>query len=205
MSSIDRLVGQVIASGALTKAERARRREEAKQARKTMRRKDREQLKLAAAAEIWDDRPDKARPTPQRRLKGVFSLRDSDDRAGVAVAVDAAGCVIDALAQRGVITERQREAGHGFEDAARGALGSPAGRSCVDFSPVGHDGDSDDEDAAAARKRWDSLRRMISPQDRKECLSVCWEGFRPASIDRLRRGLDATADWMGLAKEGSRT
>lgn len=200
MSSMDRLVGQVVASGALAKAEKARRREDAKQSRKQQRKKERDQIRLAAAADIWEDREGKAKPTPQRKLKGVFSLRDSD-AAGVAVAVDSASSPIGALADLGAITDRQREAGDIFEDAARAALGSPTGRSCVDFSPAGHVGDNDDDIAVAASKRWDSLRRMISPQDRRECMAVCWEHARPVSIDRLRRGLDAVADWAGLDKE----
>ncbi len=195
----ERLVGQVVASGALGKAERARRKEEAVQSKRQERRKQREHLRIASAAEIWDDRDGKARPTPQRRLKGVFSLRDGDE-AGVAVAVDGASCVIDWLAARGAITPRQREAGHGFEDAARGVLGSPAGRSCCDMTPVGHDGDGDDEAAIHARRRWDSLRRMLIPADRRELEAVCWSRHRPVSMDRLRRGLDATGDWMGLEK-----
>lgn len=195
----ERLVGQVIASGALSKAERAKRKEAAVQARRHERRAQREQLRIASAAEIWDDRDGKARPTPQRRLKGVFSLRDGDE-AGVSVAVDGASCVIDALAARGDLTPRQREAGHGFEDAARGVLGSPAGRSCCDMTPVGHDGDDEDDAAIEAKRRWDSLRRMLRPADRRELEAVCWSRHRPVSMDRLRRGLDATGDWMGLDK-----
>lgn len=197
--SIDRLVGQVIASGALTKAEKARRREEAVKARRAERHRQKQLDAAQARAEIWEDRDGKARPTPQRRLKGVFALRDAED-AGVTIAVDSASCAIDRLAAAGTITPRQREAGHGFEAVARGTLGSPAGRSCVDFTPVGHDGD-DDDGSVDARRRWDSLRRMLHPADRRELMAVCWEGAKPVSIDRLRRGLDATGDWMGLEKE----
>lgn len=100
MSRIDRLVGQVIASGALSKAEKAKRRVEAAEARGKMKRIERERLRIAAAAEIWEDREGKARPTPQRKLKGVFSLSDGDD-AGVSVASDSASCTLDALAVRG--------------------------------------------------------------------------------------------------------
>jgi len=200
MSSIDKLVEKVVASGALTKAERARLRQQDAEKRRKARRVERERLRIAAAAEIWEDREGKARPTPERKRKGVFSLRDADE-AGVSVAVDSASCVIDALAERGIITARQREAGHIFEAAARGALGSPASRSCVDFSPVGHDGDGDDEQAVRANKRWNSLRRMIRPDDRREMMAVCWQNAKPQRIQQLRRGLDATADWAGLEPE----
>lgn len=199
MSSIDRLVGQVAASGALSKAERARRREEAKAARRSERRKQKQQDDQAARLETWVDREGKARPTPQRIRKGVFSLRDAED-AGVTVAVDSASCVIDALAERRVLTARQREAGHIFEDVVRGAMGSPAGRSCVDFSPVGHDGDVEDEDAIRAQRRWSSLRRMLRPADRQECMAACWQGQAPRSVERLRAALDAVGDWAGLDK-----
>ena len=197
MSAIDRLVGQVIASGALSKAEKAKRREMSAESRKKAKQAERGRLRIAAAAEIWDDREGKARPTPERKLKGVFSLRDADD-AGVSVAVDSASCVIDAMAEMGAITARQCEAGHIFNGAARGALGSPSGRSCVDFSPVGHDGDDDDEAAVMADNRWNSLRRMIRPDDRRELMAVCWQNAKPQRLEQLRRGLDATADWAGL-------
>lgn len=154
----------------------------------------------APQAEIWEDRDGKARPTPQRRLKGVFRLRDGDD-AGVSVAFDEASGVIDALAHAGRITARQREAGHIFEEVSRGAVGSPAGRSCVDFTPVGHDGDEDDEDAVRAQARWRSLRRMLHPAHRQECMAVCWEGKQPRSVARLRDALDCVGDWAGLEKQ----
>lgn len=199
MSSIDRLVGQLVASGTLSKAEKAKRREEAAKARRTERRKQKQQDDQNARIENWTDREGKARPTPQRIRKGVFSLRDGED-AGVTIAVDAASCVIDALAARQVITARQREAGHIFEEVARGAVGSPAGRSCVDFSPVGYEGDHDDEDTVRAQKRWNSLRRMMRPQDRQECMAVCWQRAQPRSIHILRSALDVVADWAGLEK-----
>ena len=199
MSSMDRLIGQVVASGALSKAAKAKRREEAREARRSERRKQKQQDEIAARVENWEDREGKARPTPQRIRKGVFSLRDGED-VGVTIAVDGASCVIDALATRGVISARQREAGHIFEEVARGAIGSPAGRSCVDFSPVGYDGDNDDEDAIRAQKRWNSLRRMMRPQDRQECMAVCWQRAWPSSINRLRSALDIVADWAGLEK-----
>jgi hypothetical protein len=200
MSAIDRLVGGVVASGALSKAEKAKQREVAKVARRKQHKAEREKLNLAAAAQIWDDREGKARPTPQRRRKGVFSLRDGDD-AGVSVAVDEASSCIDALAVQRLITARQREAGHVFEEVSRGAIGSPAGRSCVDFTPVGHEGDEDDEDAVRAQARWRSLRRMLSPAHRQECMAVCWQGAQPVSMDRLRAALDVVGDWAGLEKE----
>lgn len=193
MSDIDRLVGKVAASGALSKAEKARRREVTRKERQQQKRA----LRIAAAAENWKDREGKARPTPQRRIKGVFRLREGD-RAGVAVAVDAVSSPIGALSEAGFLTDRQREAGHIFEEVARGALGSPAGRSCIDFEPVGHDGDDDGN--IEATRRWNSLRRMLSPEDRRECENVCWSHAAPSDMRRLRRGLDATADWAGLEK-----
>lgn len=196
----EKLVGQVVASGMLqTKAERQKVKEAAAQARREERRRAKEAAAERERIEIWTDRDGKSRPTPQRRLKGVFRLRDTDD-AGVSVAVDAASCVVDQLAALEAITPRQKEAGHEFEAVARGVLGSPAGRSCVDFSPVGHDTDDDDDAAVAAKRRWDSLRRMIRPDDRRELIRVCWEKRRPESMARLRRGLDGVGDWLGLEK-----
>lgn len=199
MSSMDRIVQGLAASGALDKASRADARRQARKESKAAARKEREQLRIAAAAEIWEDRDGKARPTPQRRLKGVFSLRDGDD-AGVSVAVDQRACTIWTLLDLGLIDKRQAEAGEIFEEVARGGIGSPSSRSCIDFSPVGHDGDGDDDAAIRARSRWRSLQRMLSPSDRQECMAVCWQHVMPRSISRLRHALDIVGDWAGLER-----
>lgn len=202
MTNIDRIVSDVAASGMLmSKAERAALRAAAKAEAKRQKLAERDKQDAAAKAEIWDDRDGKARPTPQRRLKGVFSLRDAED-AGVSVAVDQASGTIDRLAHVRVITSRQREAGHIFEEVVRGSIGSPAGRSCVDFSPVGYDGDeADDESAQRAQSRWRSLRRMLPPKQRQECMAVCWQGQLPRSIGLLREALTVVGDWAGLEQE----
>lgn len=199
MSNIDKIIGDVVASGALAKAAQAKPSKVDKAARRRQKRAERDSLRIAAAAENWDDREGKARPTPQRRLKGVFSLRDGDE-AGVSVAVDHASGVIDALAHANHITARQREAGHVFEEVSRGAIGSPAGRSCVDFTPAGY-GDDDDEATAKAQARWASLRRVMSIAHRQECMAVCWQGAKPHSLSRLRAALDIVGDWAGLEIE----
>ena len=157
-----------------------------------------QQTSIAATADVWVDRDGKARPTPERRAKGMFRLIDGED-AGVTVAVDQCTTMLDWLALRGHITGDQAQAGlmlAGLLDRTR-LVGQ--GRSCLDFSPVGHDGDEVSE------------RQMRDEQDRAEVYlgcgtytwaelrRVCQDGLRPTDMDRLRTGLDFCAKFWGIA------
>ena len=200
MGNIDQLAKSVAASGALSKAEKARRHEAAKQDRRKERRKQKQEDMARARAEIWEDRDGKARPTEHRRRHGAFRLRDTED-AGVTVAVDEQATILDKMEALGTITKRQCQAGHMFNEVARAVIGSPSQRSCLDFSPVGHDGDDESPDAIRAASEWRSLRACLTSGQRNQCLRVCWQDLGPDSYHCMILGLNAVADFFKLEKE----
>ncbi len=156
---------------------------------KKARRAQRKAQSIAAAADVWTDREGKARPTPERRMKGAFVLRDTED-AGVTVAVDEGATVLDRLASRGIITRAQCDGGHDFARLMERTRLTAKGRSCLDFSPVGYDSGNGNE--------WQEIR---DNQDRDELYlgcgmatwaelrRVCCDDLPPRSLDRLRAGL----------------
>lgn len=153
----------------------------------------------AVAAEIWTDRDGKARPTPERRAKGSFALRDGED-AGVSVAVDEAVTVLDRLALAGQITEDQRQGGIDLAAVLhRTRLGSQ-GRSCLDFSPAGH---SDDDAPETHQQRRDRQQRAKifgacrGPWVWPELYRVCGQDQPVRSIEALRAGLDVCVKVFG--------
>lgn len=165
---------------------------------KAARRAARKAESAAVAAQIWEDREGKARPTPERLSKGAFVLRDTED-AGVTVAVDEAATMLDRLGRAGVITPEQVQAGHDLAALLERTRLVSGGRSCCDFSPVGHEGNAepthgelrDHRERAELHERcghavWADLRR------------VCHEGQRPHSPMRLSEGLTICARFWGL-------
>lgn len=166
---------------------------------KAARRKRRKTVAAAVAAQIWEDRAGKARPTAERRAKGKFVLRDGDD-AGVTVAVDEGVTVLDRLALAGVITEDQRQAGHDLAAVLyRTRLGS-TGRSCIDMSPVGYEGDDLEETHQEVRDRQQRaqvFQRCRGPWVWPELVRVCRDDQRPRSIEALRDGLDVAVAVFG--------
>lgn len=151
-------------------------------------------------ADNWQDREDNRRPTPERIIKGAFELRDSED-AGVRFAVDDAACILSQLRRLELITRRQEEAGFIFERIARGRLGSPGQRSCLDWTPKGHEAEDDTDDEIRAMREWRNLCTMMAQDTQRELLRVCWENTYPRDPNRMRLGLDITADWAGLAED----
>ena len=146
----------------------------------------------AVAANIWEDRPGKARPTPERMAHGAFQLRDTED-AGITVAVDTAATQLDRLAARGTITDEQAQAGHDLAAILyRTRLGS-AGRSCLDMTPVGPDTDDAPETWQEKRDREQRTRIWLKcrgPFIWPELVRVCREDQPARKIDALRHGLD---------------
>lgn len=153
----------------------------------------------AIAAQIWDDRPDKARPTPERRAKGAFVLRDGED-AGATIAVDEAATVLDRLAMSGVITEDQRQGGIDLAMVLhRTRLGSQ-GRSCIDFTPVGHPDDDAPETHQQQRDRQQRAQVFAAcrgPWVWPELYRVCGQDHPPKHIESLRAGLDVCVKVFG--------
>lgn len=148
----------------------------------------------------WQDRDDNRRPTPERLAKGTFELRDSED-AGQRFAVDTSGDTLGRLLASGHITPRQEEAGRCFERVARPVLGSPSQRSCLDFAPVGYDGDEPTDDEIRAQREWRTWCTMFNYPTWLELIRVCWENELPRNMATLRVGLDIAGDLAGLANE----
>ena len=191
MSRLDKIVEGLAASGVLSKAEKAAK-ATASKAEKKRRKQERS---AAVAAQNWDDREGKARPTPERRSKGAFALHDGED-AGVTVAVDEVPDCLAALLASGAITKRQHDGGRAFAEAAFQNLGGPSQRSCLDIGAAGYDASDGDPDQ---HREWRRLQRYTGGAF-GICLTVCWEGLaiKPHALGLLRHGLTQAADWAGL-------
>lgn len=150
----------------------------------------------AVAADIWEDRPDKARPTPERRKHGAWRLVDGED-AGVTVAVDEGAHILDRLHAAGLIDADQRQGGLDLAALLDRTRLVSSGRSCLDMEPVGYEGDY----ATAAEEHDADERRMVyltlGTFTFHECRRVCQEQLPPRDMDRLRRGLDLCAQFFG--------
>ena len=146
----------------------------------------------AVAADNWADRDGKARPTPERRAKGAFVLRDTED-AGVTVAVDEGATQLDRLHMRGVITAEQCQAGHDLAAILYRTRLVSAGRSCLDWTPVGPDTDDAPETWQQERDRVQRTRIFMRCRGQwvwPELVRTCRDDEPPRKIDALRDGLD---------------
>ncbi len=153
----------------------------------------------AVAAANWSDRPEsgKARPTPERRAKGRFVLRDTED-AGVTVAVDEAPTMLDRLYAAHVITAHQRDGGLDLAALLRRTRLTSEGRSCLDFTPVATGDDSapshaELRDAQERAEIYLACGMLVFAELRR----VCHDHQMPRSLDRLRQGLDICARFWG--------
>lgn len=108
-----------------------------------------------------EPRPGIDRPTPERRKKGRFRQVDTEN-AGESYYIDSATFDIDDMHDRGSISPEQWQAVERFADrvlAYRAQAPIKSGsRSCLDFSPVGHDdSDGDPQVSADCREISDRL------------------------------------------------
>ena len=153
----------------------------------------------AVAANIWEDRAGKARPTPERLAKGSFVLRDTED-AGITVAVDEACTMLDRLHRAGRIDGDQLQGGHDFAALMERTRMVSRGRSCLDFSPVGHD-DSEPTHAELRdqEERAKLYLRCRGPWIWAELRRVCCDGHNPRDMPSLLAGLDMCAEFWRKA------
>ena len=182
-------LGRALAGGASSKVRRVKARR-------------RTELSAAVAAENWTDRDGKARPTAQRRRRGVFVLRDGDD-AGVAIAVDMGATMLDQLLIATLITDVQCHAGHDLAALLeRTRLGSTM-KSCLDFTPVGYEGEREPtygelRDVAERAQ----LQRACGLAIWALLRSVCQEQRGPGEMHNLRKlraGRDVAVRFWSLA------
>ncbi|MCJ8138592.1 hypothetical protein [Falsirhodobacter halotolerans] len=172
--------------------------DQAKKARQRERKHAKRDASAAVTADIWQDREGKARPTDERRARGAWVLRDGEE-AGVTVAVDEHAHVLDQMLAKKLITADQCLAGHDFAALMERTRMVSAGRSCLDFTPVGYEGDND---PTHGELRDASERKVLYAQMGSwvwsEMRMVCHQGFWPDRLDRLREGLDMAAKyWAG--------
>jgi len=169
------------------------------------------------SVETWNDRPHRARPTPERMRQGAWKTRDSEV-AGMTYAVDEASHPLDVLCERGKITEDQRQAGlDAAELFIRNQMVSQ-GRSCLNMDPVGHDSDTPDDEPSYRRysELWGKLGQIGAGMIRHVCvmaetpkpsqlstlidaLSVC-EGFFNPRVARARKVVYSGGDGLRLVE-----
>lgn len=166
-------------------------------ARRAQRLAEQKRLSAAAQAENWTDRDGKARPTPERRAKGAFVLRDGED-AGVTVAVDEACTELDRLRRRGILTDEQAQGGHDLAALLERTRLTAPGRSCLDISPVGFDDSEPSHGELRDARERAELYLSCGVLTWRELRRVCHEGLAPRSLIRLREGLDICARYWGL-------
>jgi len=155
------------------------------------------ELRQSLVERLTDDKPGRARPTPERIAHGAFALHDTDD-AGARVAVDRATTMLDRLALAGQITREQCDGGHDFAALMERTRMVGAGRSCLDFSPVGHDGDTEDPQDAIDNRDRAELYIACGQATWRLLRAVCVEQHRPTDIHDLRFGLNlCVAFWTG--------
>lgn len=166
-----------------------------------MGKKKRTRNRREGMAEVWEDQPHRARPTTERLKRGSFVIRDTD-RAGVTVAVDEHATELDRLYAAEVIDADQRQGGLDFADLMRRTRLTSEGRSCIDFSPVGHDPEEyDDTQERQDSKARQDLYAVVGPRTWHILRRVCIEDSRHANAVRLREGLDRCAEYFGRKRK----
>lgn len=109
---------------------------------------------------------------------------------------------IEALTAQGVLPEYALAAAGDYASLARAVRGSPAQRSCLDFSPVGHEGDVDDPQAERNWRDWRTLQRLMGMLADAELSRMLWEQDGDGDVldlGALRRGLQVVAEYYGRA------
>ncbi|WRH62056.1 MAG: hypothetical protein RSE12_17040 [Fuscovulum sp.] len=156
------------------------------------------QTSIAATADVWEDRDGKARPTAERRAKGMFRLVDGDD-AGVTVAVDQCATMLDWLALRGMIDGDQAAAGLLLAGLLERTRLVGQGRSCLNFDPVGRDGDEISPQAVEDERDRAEIYIGVGMAAWAELRRVCQDGQGPRDLDKLRYGLDHCVKFWRIA------
>lgn len=102
----------------------------------------------------------------------------------------------DTLAQEGRLSPEQAAAAEDWERITRAVLGG-LGRSCLDFTPVGHDDSTPDDDDDRDRRDHRALCRSLGHQRAAELDRVCWRHEPVKRVDLLREGLAIVAGYFG--------
>ena len=168
---------------------------------KPKRKKTKPVASIAVAADIWTPREGKDRPTEERRSKGVFVLRDTED-AGVTVAVDECATMLDELHSKGIINGDQLQAGVSLAMLLERTRLGGAGRSCLDFSPVGYDDSEPSHQELRDAQERQEIYLGVGMFTFAELRRVCHENQRMRDKQRLTDGLDFCAKYWGIVDKG---
>lgn len=144
----------------------------------------------------WDERDGESRPTPERIRRGAYVLVDAED-AGVRYAQDLAADPVAAAEMQGLLEPHHVDAFRQFEALARRMMGSPGQRSCLDFTPVGHD-DSDGD--PEAEREWKDVRAYLGGQYLSVAIAMAYEQV-PAQRTLVRETGNKLATFFGTGQK----
>jgi hypothetical protein len=113
----------------------------------------------------------KSRPTPERVSRGTYQVFDGEN-AGETYAQDMTPDPLSRLLSEGKVSSRQYDAGRAFEALAhRVRGGGPGQRSCLDFTPIGHDEGEGNEEM---EREWKDLRSYLGFVGFQAVDAVCY-------------------------------
>lgn len=151
----------------------------------------------------WDTGADG--PANRARPHRVTERGETDPRTGKVINPNSVQglaylSAIDALVAAGALPDTAHSAAEDYARLARAVRGSPAQRSCLDFSPVGHEGEDEDPQAARDWRDWREVQRRMGMRADAELSRLLWEqdgDGRVRDLGALRHGLQVVAEYFG--------
>lgn len=175
----------------MSKADRARKREQRKAERASLLRPDtkpracgREQTSVPATSS------EAVRPTPERMSHGEVVLPRGPGRKDAPARVAVPDCIAALCIEPRKLTQAQENAARAYEELrwrVRLDLGLSQGRSCLDIGPVGHDDGEGDAELAA---EWRRVRTKLGLPAIAVLDAVVMEGRWPRDLTAFRKALD---------------
>ena len=101
---------------------------------------------------------------------------------------------VEKLVAQGMLEDRHLDAAWEYERLRRVVWGSPAQRSCIDMSPIGHD---EAEPPLRDQERHDDIMRALGVFERAEMDRTVWRGEPSARPSLLASALTKIADLCG--------
>jgi len=136
------------------------------------------------------------RPTPERFKRGEWRLPQGMGKHN-SPAVDITADLIGLMYENKFITNAQEQAARMVQTAWAGyiaEMGVSQGRSCLDMSPVGHDGGDGNPDAMQA---WRDISAKLTYWQEGALLWTVINGRAPANVELVRSALDVVAGVKG--------
>ena len=132
------------------------------------------------------------RPTPERMARGSWAMPQGNQKSRQPV-VDAASDVVGYLHVQRLITTAQEQAARHFQRLRRAYMSEleiTEYKSCLAGSVPGYDDGEGNKDVIAEYR---TIEARLPIPLRREVLRVCDANHQPASLDRLRAGLNLMA------------